>query len=189
MGIPEREVLGISEDIPERYIDGCVYQRGSGNTKGGWVCQRGRDRYTTRMGIPNREGVYQRVRAGIPEREGQVYQREVGIQRGRRYTREEEGIPEGVGIPEREDVYQGTCKPEGGYVHGYGYVQGIGMYTHPQPPLDMGPGYQLRLLTPTGGHHNMYSWQASSTHPTGMLSCFFFFVYHVNVDSRQCLKR
>ena len=27
------------------------------------------------------------------------------------------------------------------------------------------------VLTPSGGHQNMYSWQAGGTHPTGMLSC------------------
>ena len=30
----------------------------------------------------------------------------------------------------------------------------------------------LPLVTPSGSHQNMYSWQAGSTHPTGMLSCF-----------------
>ena len=46
-----------------------------------------------------------------------------------------------------------------------------GMDTHPQPP------------TPSGGQH-MYSWQAGSTHPTGMFSCCYcsgFLVYNMLV--------
>ena len=53
------------------------------------------------------------------------------------------------------------------------------------PPLDIGPaggGYPARprtwdfgcatlLLTLYGSHQNMYSWQADSMHPTGILSC------------------
>ena len=33
----------------------------------------------------------------------------------------------------------------------------------PPPPL---------ILTPSSSHQNTYGWQASDTHPTGMLSCF-----------------
>ena len=29
-----------------------------------------------------------------------------------------------------------------------------------------------KVLTPSGGHQNMYTWQADGTHPTGMLSYF-----------------
>ena len=32
-------------------------------------------------------------------------------------------------------------------------------------------GYSPLLLTPSGGHQNMYGWQAGGTHPTEMLSC------------------
>ena len=35
-----------------------------------------------------------------------------------------------------------------------------------------GVGTHPLLLTPTGGHQNMYGWQAGGTHPTGVLSCF-----------------
>ena len=35
-----------------------------------------------------------------------------------------------------------------------------------------GVGTHPLLLTPSGGHQNMYGWQAGGTHPTGMLSCF-----------------
>ena len=29
-----------------------------------------------------------------------------------------------------------------------------------------------KVMTPSGGHQNMYTWQAGGTHPTGMLSYF-----------------
>ena len=31
------------------------------------------------------------------------------------------------------------------------------------------------VVISTGGHWNMYSWQADGRHPTGMLSCFYVF--------------
>ena len=33
-------------------------------------------------------------------------------------------------------------------------------------------GYLPPVLIPSGSHQNMYGWQASGTHPTGMLSCY-----------------
>ena len=45
-----------------------------------------------------------------------------------------------------------------------GYVQGVGTpwdLGYPPPPV----------LTPGGGHQNMYGWHAHGTHPTEILSC------------------
>ena len=83
---------------------------------------------------------------GTPEGEGWVYQRAgAGHSRGEVYQREV-GTPEGGG--EREWVRMDT-------------------------PSDMGSGIpSAPVLTPSGGHHNMYGWHADGMHPTGMLSCF-----------------
>ena len=38
--------------------------------------------------------------------------------------------------------------------------------------MDMvNPYLHPMVLTSSGGHRNMYDWQAGGTHPTGMLSC------------------
>ena len=78
-----------------------------------------------------------------------------------------------------KDYVHGVRMSGGGAGHvqevflGDWYVCGVsvGMYTHRSP--DMGPGIPTPwVLTPSGGHHNTYSWQTGGTHPTGMLSCF-----------------
>ena len=58
---------------------------------------------------------------------------------------------------------QRTCQDE--------YSGGI----HPPPQTwDLSLDTHPPLLTPSGGHQNMYGWHAGGTHPTGMLSCTSF---------------
>ena len=66
------------------------------------------------------------------------------------------GMTRGIGMSK-------GCMSKGGYIRGWVYHRGRytgGIYN---PPL---------VLTPSGGHHNTYSWQAGGMHPTGMLSCY-----------------
>ena len=67
---------------------------------------------------------------------------------------------------QREWLYQGTGKPDG-------YVQGIGMYTHAQPPLGMGQGI------PTPNTDTYYQpphvWLASKQY-TSYWNAFLFFL-------------
>ena len=90
------------------------------------------------------------------------------------------GIPEGGGGYSREG---GVCPRVWVYVPGVGmsreadwgyvqrgwYVQGVGWgYVQRGPRIRIPP----LVLTPSGGYQNLYSWQAGSMHPTGMLSCY-----------------
>ena len=61
---------------------------------------------------------------------------------------------------------------------GYSGSEYCGVSTHSQvlTQPDMGPAQGVgtplpTLLISSGGHQNMYGWQAGGTHPTGMLSC------------------
>ena len=62
-----------------------------------------------------------------------------------------------------------------GNTKGVGTVGGAGGYVYAPAP-DMGPGILTSpsVLTPSGGHHITYGWQAGAMHPTGMLSCYSF---------------
>ena len=65
----------------------------------------------------------------------------------------------------------GMSRGWGGHIRSAGIPQGQGVGI-PEGSAEMG-GYgdtPLTLLTPIGGHHNMYGCQASGMHPTGMLS-------------------
>ena len=57
-----------------------------------------------------------------------------------------------VGIARGGQVYQRA---------GGRYTRDVAIAT----TLDMGPG--IPLLTPNGGHHNMYGWQVGSMYPKG----------------------
>ena len=57
----------------------------------------------------------------------------------------------GVGIPEKGRAYQG-----------------VEVYP---PTWDLGYLPPPTVLTPSGGHHNTFGWQAGETQPTGILSC------------------
>ena len=59
-----------------------------------------------------------------------------------------------------------------GLVHQRGYTRS--MYTQPLGEWDLG----YRPPSPSTGHNNTYRWQASSTHSTGMLSCFVCVFLH-----------
>ena len=73
-------------------------------------------------------------------------------QRGSGYVQRGMGIPEGRG----------------------GCVQGASM-SRGRYPLGHEPWrVATHRLPPSGGHQNTYSWQAGTTHPTRMLSCFLY---------------
>ena len=54
----------------------------------------------------------------------------------------------------------------------------------------LGPMVYPSVLTPSGSHQNTYSWQANSTHPTGMLSfqCYFRNTYMKSCGSNNQLS-
>ena len=54
----------------------------------------------------------------------------------------------------------------GGYVYGVGMSRGGGGYLP-----EIGPGVSTQTGDTTG-----YSWQTGGTHPTGILSVFYFFL-------------
>ena len=123
---------------------------------GGWVCPD-----VQGPGIPDGRGEYTRGWRWIYQGVGGMPEGWAGYTRGW-WT----GIPEGgveytrgwwAGIPEG-----GASIPEGGAA---GIPAGGYLGSH------VGGG---GVLTPSGGHHNTYGWKVASTHPTGMLSCFFF---------------
>ena len=64
--------------------------------------------------------------------------------------------------------------PRGEYVHGVGVARGwvSQVVWHTHPPGHGTSGYPPKsVLTPSSSHQNTCSWQAGTTHPTGMLSC------------------
>ena len=80
-----------------------------------------------------------------------------------------------MGIPGPRSLPEGMFKEwvcsRDGFVQGMGMSRGYtGRYTR-EGVRGGGHIYPL-VLTPSGGYHNMYSLQASSMHPNGMLSCF-----------------
>ena len=63
--------------------------------------------------------------------------------------------------------------------------------THPPihtPPLLVHSPPSPQLQTASGDHQNTYSWQAGSTHPTGMLSCFYMFLFAFQSKIRMNMK-
>ena len=49
---------------------------------------------------------------------------------------------------------------------------------HCTPP----PTTHTLVLTSSGHHQSMYGWQAGSTYPTEMLSCYMYFYFHQPIN-------